>query len=263
MGTLETGCPGHISLKAGPLVVLVSSFGTSLQLRFDPPGHHGGASDGTGARDTPETVRLYLRKGHSETYTHVLFKVLAYAYFHESGATIGIEPNIRVRGYRPDLVAFRPPAISGRADPELDLWVECKQVGFDKLQKLARYRPHARLVWVHHARYFDRVLASRQARRHHIKLRALHLVGLAIPARFEAHLRETLATRTPHWALAWVSSPEHPDLNPSPGTSSPGGAFPAWADQTRTLGVTTGAHAGSVTFHAGPFRPLPAPARSR
>ncbi|MFO7795643.1 MAG: hypothetical protein ACQERB_01840 [Promethearchaeati archaeon] len=106
-----------------------------------------------------ESRKPFFRKGHSETFHHLLLKFLAYCYFWDEPRELIIEPNYRVEGYKPDLLQLIPSEIPRRLKKDVGIWVECKDVSEKKLLKLAKTLPRGQIYWFHIDHYFERLLS--------------------------------------------------------------------------------------------------------
>jgi hypothetical protein len=148
-----------------------------------------------------EIVDLYLRKGHSETFLHILIKILAYCYFWDNQKRFTIEPNYRFLGYKPDLISFIPSDIPRRLEKEVGIWVECKDVKIKKLKKLASSLPRSKIFWFNIERYFHNLLKSTKIRKQLNKFDNLYLIGITGKAKDIKFLTDTLTKKNLSWVL--------------------------------------------------------------
>lgn len=130
---------------------------------------------------------------------HLLVKILALCYFGDDLNAFNIEPSFRFRRYKPDLLKLRGSDVPNQITPEVDTWVECKQVSVDKLVKLARYLPAAEIYWFHTAHHFETLLRDPKHRRPLKKAKNLSLIGIDLTREFSTHLQDELAQKNPHW----------------------------------------------------------------
>lgn len=100
---------------------------------------------------------------------------------------------MRVRGFRPDLVSYRPSEIPSEVEPEVDLWIECKKVKISKLKTLAQYLPFSQIYWFH----LDHML--RKKRIDLEGLSEIEIIGVNITKRDLAILENSLITQSPIW----------------------------------------------------------------
>jgi len=142
--------------------------------------------------------QLILRKGTSESYLHVLLKILAYIYFWPA-QDFTIEPQFRLRKYKPDLIKMRPSELPKRVTPVVDTWVECKTVKIEKLIKLGRTLPHSDIYWFHNWRYFENNHHTFFSKRDRTPPANLTLIGVQILDRQEKTLKNSLTRKT-----AWL-----------------------------------------------------------
>ncbi|MBD3215060.1 MAG: hypothetical protein GF311_20805 [Candidatus Lokiarchaeota archaeon] len=148
-----------------------------------------------------EERHLYLRKGHSETFQHILIKTLAYIYFWEDSREIKIEPNYRFKGYKPDLLKLIPSDIPRRLKKEVGLWVECKDVNIKKLQKLARSLPNSRIYWFNLTSYFRILLNDKKILQKIKQYDNLHLIGIALQKSDYNFLARDLGRKNIEWGI--------------------------------------------------------------
>ncbi|MBD3254167.1 MAG: hypothetical protein GF383_03700 [Candidatus Lokiarchaeota archaeon] len=144
---------------------------------------------------------LYLRKGKTETFLHILLKILAYCYFWDEEEQLIIEPDFRYRKFKPDLISFSQSRIPKRLEREIDLWVECKKVSIKKLIKLSRGLPHSRIYWVQEEKMLTRILKTSKLRN---KLKKLSNVNLLSIRTHDVSLRPLaleLGMQNPTWKL--------------------------------------------------------------
>jgi uncharacterized protein YaeQ len=148
-----------------------------------------------------ESADLYLRKGHSETFIHILIKVLAYCYFWDDQKRFTIEPNYRFLGYKPDLISFVPSEIPRRMEKNVGTWVECKDVKIKKLIKLAKSLPRSKIFWFNIERYFHTLLKSASISKRLSKFNNLFLIGIKGKEKDIKFLANTLTKKNMSWVV--------------------------------------------------------------
>ncbi|TFF94108.1 MAG: hypothetical protein EU543_02065 [Promethearchaeota archaeon] len=129
-------------------------------------------------KENRESRKLFFRKGHSETFHHLLFKFLAYCYFWDEPRELIIEPNYRFKGYKPDLLQLIPSEIPRRLRKDVGIWVECKDVAIKKLLKLAKTLHRSHIYWFHLDHYFERLLANPKILKKFDSQTNLKLIGI-------------------------------------------------------------------------------------
>jgi hypothetical protein len=125
-----------------------------------------------------EEQRLFFRKGKSETFFHLLLKLIAYCYFWDKNKRLIIEPNFKFRKYKPDLISFSPSEIPRRMTQEIDLWIECKKLSIKKLIKLSHNLPHSKIYWFHTQKAFQKILSNIKIKLKLKALKNLKLIGV-------------------------------------------------------------------------------------
>jgi hypothetical protein len=148
-----------------------------------------------------ERADLYLRKGHSETFIHILIKILAYCYFWDAQKHLTIEPNYKFLGYKPDLVSFVPSEIPRRLEKNVGTWVECKDVKIKKLVKLAKSLPRSKIFWFNIEGYFHNLLKSAKIRKKLSKFSNLFLIGIKGKEKDITFLANTLTKKNIGWII--------------------------------------------------------------
>lgn len=90
-----------------------------------------------------EREKIILESGSGESTRHIALKVLAYLLFRHEIESLPLQIERRVgQRHKPDLVA---------QDPErgaIQLWVDCGQIETERLGRIARRNPQARIVIV-------------------------------------------------------------------------------------------------------------------
>jgi uncharacterized protein YaeQ len=148
-----------------------------------------------------EERHLYLRKGRSETFQHILIKILAYIYFWDDAGKFEIEPNFRFKGYKPDLIKLIPSDIPRRLNKEVGLWVECKDVNINKLQRLARNLPNSGIYWFNLASYFRILLNNLKILQKIKQYDNLHLIGIVLQKSDYNFLARELGRNNIEWGV--------------------------------------------------------------
>lgn len=106
---------------------------------------------------------ITLHKSAGESRDHIVLKLLGAMLIADGLGDVVVEPAVRVVGHKPDVVRWR--------DGEIAAWVECGDVGVDKLDRVTRALG-AEVT----------VLALKKGRRPALELRR-HLAVIARPAR--------------------------------------------------------------------------------
>lgn len=158
--------------------------------------------------DDDKRRHLYLRKGHSETFLHILIKILAYCYFWDESEEIEIEPNFKFRGYKPDLLKLIPSEIPRRLQQDVGLWVECKDVAIRKLRKLAKILPRSRIFWFHLDNYFNKLLKDGKIHKEFNSSENIHFIGIEI----EGNAPDFLASKLREENLKWIFKMEEESI---------------------------------------------------
>jgi len=148
-----------------------------------------------------EIRRLYFRKGHSETFHHILIKFLAYCYFWDEPRELIIEPNFRFKGYKPDLLQLIPSEIPRRMKKDVGIWVECKNVAVKKLLKLAKTLPRSQVYWFHIDHYFERLLANLKMLRKFESHTNLKLIGIDMTNQVYNFLAYQMGVKNLEWFI--------------------------------------------------------------
>lgn len=87
-------------------------------------------------------AKLILVAKPEETLEHLALKLAAFAMFLDEEPVVDLSadhPALNGTDYRPDVCAFN---VGG----EIDLWIECGSVTLNKLNKVTRQFPNARLI---------------------------------------------------------------------------------------------------------------------
>ncbi|MFX0071239.1 MAG: YaeQ family protein [Candidatus Hermodarchaeota archaeon] len=150
-----------------------------------------------------EQRHLYLRKGSSETFLHILIKILAYCYFWDEEEPLIIEPNYRFRKFKPDLVSFISSEIPGKLVKDVKLWIECKKVAVKKLIKLAKALHHSKIYWFHTYNAFQSVLKGTTVKKTIKNLKNLNLIAIKADKSTITSLSLDLGRKNPTWNLKW------------------------------------------------------------
>lgn len=89
-----------------------------------------------------EKRRVVVARGTEETDEHLALRLAAFALFWD------VEPQMEISPKHPALaqVEFKPDFIALDAGGEVALWGECGNVSINKLDKLTRRYPHARIA---------------------------------------------------------------------------------------------------------------------
>ncbi|MFO8018772.1 MAG: hypothetical protein R6U96_09065 [Promethearchaeia archaeon] len=149
-----------------------------------------------------EEQRLYLRKGHSETFHHLLIKILAYCFFWNEPERLIIEPSFRFRGYKPDLLSLVPPANPRKLEQEVGIWVECKNVTLKKLEKLSKALPRSKICWFNLESSFRGLFKSLKQRKKLFSHRNLKLIGIKLEKDVYEFLAYNLGRKNPIWYVS-------------------------------------------------------------
>ena len=123
----------------------------------------------TKSTDKTEKRNLILSKRKLESSTHLILKFLSYLYYFDQNVVI--EPSFRFRGFRADLLSWKDSEIPQNRQKEPDLWIECKKVRFNKLQKLAHALPTSRIVWFHDYSVLNRIIEYSDKKRKKVFLK--------------------------------------------------------------------------------------------
>jgi hypothetical protein len=157
--------------------------------------------------------RLYLRKGRSETLLHILIKILAYCFFWDEKETLIIEPNYKLRSFKPDLVSFSSSEYPSRLEKYVSKWIECKKVTVKKLVKLSKILRRSKIYWFHTYSAFHGILKGNTMRKKINALINLKLVAIKIEKNALNQITLDLGRKNPIWILRW----ENKDLEISNG----------------------------------------------
>ncbi len=138
---------------------------------------------------------VIVEKSKSETMLHIILKLLALLYFYKSSHQLILEPKFRYRGFKPDLVAFKNPEIPQEVNPEIDIWIECKEVKIAKLQTLARYLSSSRICWFHLNHIMSRKLEG------FLESTNVEQIGVDMNNKNQSLLERSLLTQSPVWSI--------------------------------------------------------------
>ncbi|MHA1995915.1 MAG: hypothetical protein ACW97Z_15365 [Candidatus Hodarchaeales archaeon] len=138
---------------------------------------------------------VIVEKSKSETMLHIILKLLALLYFYKTSHQLILEPKFRYRGFKPDLVAFKQPEVPQEVNPEIDIWIECKEVKISKLQTLARYLSSSRICWFHLNHIMSRKLEG------FTESMNVELIGVELNNKNQSLLERSLLTQSPVWSI--------------------------------------------------------------
>ncbi|MFX0182387.1 MAG: hypothetical protein ACFE95_04815 [Candidatus Hodarchaeota archaeon] len=146
-----------------------------------------------------ESRRLILRKNQFETTLHIILKVLAYLYFWDN--ELIIEPNFRLRKYRPDLIAWKKEEIPSKDLLIPALWVECKKVKIKKLIKIARVLPSSSIIWIHVLNHLTKVNMSLQDKQKYKLPFNVKLIGINASTYTWECFFDSISSKHPYWRI--------------------------------------------------------------
>jgi len=102
-----------------------------------------------------DSRKIILHKKLKESKLHIVLKVLSYLYFWEK--RLVLEPTIRFRKYRPDLIALKKGELPHLNDLTPEIWIECKKVKIKKLITLGRYLSSCQIIWFHKMEFLNQI----------------------------------------------------------------------------------------------------------
>lgn len=143
-----------------------------------------------------ESRQLILKKFSQETYLHIILKIIAYIYFWEED--LSIEPSYRRNKYRPDLLSLGQNPNPRIIDPVVKIWIECKKVKLDKLEKLSIHLPYADIYWFHQYHHLKQVLNQKILKKHP-RLRQIRFIG--IDGDSISRIQRDLSTGRSNWTI--------------------------------------------------------------
>lgn len=118
----------------------------------------------------PLPVKLLLVQAETETYTHILLKILSFLMFHRE--RLQVEPRLD-----DEYLPFRPDVVQLDYEGRITLWIECGECGVEKLDRLAVKAPYGE-IWAVRKSPEDAVDLLRRMAREGLRKNRYGVVGL-------------------------------------------------------------------------------------